>query len=123
MGACQSHMEYYFGSVNVNISHLDVLSFMLGAAFAFGVQAMWTYCKKQKQATKHILKGATGQKWGQGPGQQPAGANYLPYNIPPMPSTYPPAPGLMQPTAPPAAPPAAPTTAVVPWKFSGNMAV
>ena len=118
MGGCYS-TEYYLGFVNINISHLDVLSFMLGAAFAYGVQALYSYCKKQKRATKHILTGVSAQKWGQGPGQQPAVANYLPYTMPPV---YPPAPGPMQPTAPAAAPPAAPTTAVVPWKFSGDYA-
>ena len=118
MGACYS-TEYYLGFVDINISHLDVLSFMLGAVFAYGVQALYSCCKKQKRATKHILTGVSAQKWGQGPGQQPAVANYLPY---PMPPTYPPTPGPMQASAPPAAPPAAPTTAVVPWKYSRNLA-
>ena len=118
MGACQSHVEYYFGFVNISVSHLDVLSFFLGAAFAVAVQAAWGCCKRQKQATCHILRGATAHKWAQGPGKMEMGANYLPYNYPPGPGPMPP-PG---PTAPPAMPPAPASTTIVPWKFSWDMA-
>ena len=114
MGGCYS-TEYYFGFVNISVSHLDVLSFALVVAFAFGMQALYSYCKNSKRATKHILGRASAQKGGQGPGQLPAAATYLPY---PMPPTYPPPPGEMQATA----PHAAPTTALVPWKYSGNLA-
>ena len=123
MGACQSTVEYYFGFINLNISHLDVLSFMLGCLFAMGAQALWSCCKKHRQATKSILRSATGQMWGQGQGHQMTGAHYLPYNYPPMPPAYQTAQGPMQPSAPTPAPPAPVSTAVVPYKFTGEMGV
>ena len=111
MGNCASHVEYYFGFVNVSVSHLDILSFFLGCIFTVAAQALYTWCKGQRKASKHII---TAHKWGKGGNQGEMMNQFMPY-MPPQPWMMPP-PGPAMPTAP--APP--PTTALVPWKMSGD---
>ena len=120
MGACQSHIEYYFGFINVSVSHLDVLSFFLGVVCAVAAQAVWGWFKRQKQASKHILRGATAHKWAQGGGKMEMRDSYLPYGFTPGPWMMPPA-GQAAPTAPAPMPPPPASTALVPWKMSGEM--
>ena len=115
MGACQSHVEYYFGFINVSVSHLDVLSFFMGVVCAVAAQAIYNWCKRQKNASKHILRGATAHKWGKGGSNGEMRDPYMPYGFPPGPWMMPP-PGQAMPTAP--APP--PSTALVPMKMFGE---
>ena len=50
-----TNWTYYFGFVNISMSHLDVLSFVMGIVPTLGVQYLWGYCKHTKRASKHIL--------------------------------------------------------------------
>ena len=106
MGACQSS-EVYVGFINLNVTHLDVLSFALGALFAVALWYLVNYCKLGRRANKHVLRGAPGpaHAWG------PPGA----YNIA-MPSWSAPTPDpTAYPTAPYPGSSAKPPLVMIPW--------
>ena len=111
MGCTQS-TQYYFGFINISLSHLDVLSFALGVALTLGLQCLWSYCKNTRRASQHILGKIPSRNWA--PRTLPAGPGFYPY---PAPTSFP------HPTEePPATAPPAPGTAVMPWKYQCSAA-
>ena len=111
---CSQSVEYYFGFININISHLDLLSFALGVGLTLAAQCLWTYCKNSRRAAQHILGKIPAQKGGQR-AIPPAAYNGGFY-------PYPPAPPCPPPTVEPATAPPAPGTAVMPWKYQCSAA-
>ena len=104
MGCTQSN-QYYFGFVNISLSHLDVLSFALGVAITLGIQCLWSYCKNTRRASQHILGKIPSRSWA--PRTLPAGQGFYPY---PAPTSF-----SHSTEGPPATAPPAPGTAVMPW--------
>ena len=105
MGCTQSN-QYFFGFVNLSISHLDVLSFALGMALTLGIQYMFRYCKHTQRASKHILgsRKFPSHTLGSVPHARP---NFYPY---PGPTSF-----SNTPEGPPATAPPVPGTAVMAW--------
>ena len=115
MGACQSSNQYYFGFINLSISHIDVLSFVMGVVLTIGVMALVRRCKEHRRAARHIL-GKSKQRYN-GKARSGPDMDWGPQASPPfymMTSMMPPAP-----TAP---YPGAHKTASIPWP-SNTMAL
>ena len=57
MGCAQSN-TYYFGFINVAISHIDLFSFVIGVALTVGLFYLVGCVRHQRQANRHILNNA-----------------------------------------------------------------
>ena len=91
---CSQSSEYYFGFINLNLSHLDVLSFVLGVVATVGTMYLVTCIRDSRKANKHILgRGkAKPYKGGCGPGGGPDWGSppiYAPYSLPAAPVASP----------------------------------
>ena len=52
---CSQSSQYYLGFINISVSHIDVLSFVLGVVVAVGTMYLVSCVKDHKKANRHIL--------------------------------------------------------------------
>ena len=69
MGTCQStETTYMFGFLNLQVTHMDLFSLLLGVGITIGTLYVVRCCKTHTKIKKHIL-GAPTPKWGPYPAQ------------------------------------------------------
>ena len=69
MGTCQStETTYMFGFLNLQVTHMDLFSLLLGVGITIGTLYLIRCCKTHTKISKHIL-GSPTSKWGPYPAQ------------------------------------------------------